>query len=112
MISITTAAAAHLRGIIKHSRGQPGQAVKLISNGKNGLSMTVGAADAGDTVLEDDNGPVLIIAAGIAPRLDGLVFDRLVTEIDGQTNVSYSFRRQSAEELHPPADLLAAPSQD
>ena len=109
MISITAAAAAHLRGLIKHSRGQPEQAVKLVSNGKNGLSMSIGTAGEGDTVLHDDSGPVLIIAAEVAQRLDGLVFDRLVTEVDGQPNVGYSFRRPTeAEVAGPGADAPLA----
>jgi Fe-S cluster assembly iron-binding protein IscA len=99
MISITPAAAAHLRTIIKHSRAQANTAVRLISNGKNGLSMTIGCAADGDTVLTDDVGPVLIIAHDIAGRLDGLVFDRFVDEVDGQTNVGLTFRKPTDTEL-------------
>ncbi|MCC6626795.1 MAG: hypothetical protein IT340_05250 [Chloroflexi bacterium] len=107
MISITAAAAAHLRAIIKHSRGQADSAVRLISNGKNGLSMTVGPAADGDTVLTDDTGPVLIIARDIAGRLDGLVFDRFVDEVDGQTNVGLTFRK--ATEADRPDPVTPAP---
>jgi Fe-S cluster assembly iron-binding protein IscA len=99
MITLTTPAAAHLRAIMKHGRVPADHAVRLISNGKNGLSMTIGAAAEGDTVLTDETGPVLIIARDMASRLDGLVFDRVVTDIDGQTNVELSFRRPTAEEL-------------
>jgi hypothetical protein len=64
--------------------------------------MSIGTAGEGDTVLHDDSGPVLIIAADIAPRLDGLVFDRLVTQVDGQPNVGYSFRRPVGDEIGGP----------
>jgi hypothetical protein len=66
--------------------------------------MTIGPAADGDTVLSDETGPVLIIAHDIAGRLDGLVFDRFVDEIDGQTNVGLTFRKPTEVELRGPAE--------
>jgi Fe-S cluster assembly iron-binding protein IscA len=92
MISVTRQAATELRVLIKHSHGQPGQAMRLASNGKVGISMGLDLAHAGDVVLEDRGVPVLIIAGGLARPLDGLVFDWLVSEVDGRRTAGFTFR--------------------
>lgn len=99
MISVTPAAASYLRSLIRHSRGQPGQVVKLLFDGKNGLVMTMSQPSEGDTVLEDGSGPVLVIEPALAARLDGLVFDQIGSEVDGRAATTYSFRRPTGDEL-------------
>jgi Fe-S cluster assembly iron-binding protein IscA len=105
MISVTSPAAAELQALLKHSRAQPGQGVKLAPNGKGGLSMTIGAPCAGDTVIHRDDIPLLIVDGSIAGRLDGLVFDYLMTEVDGRPNNGFTFRRPGADESPAPSGL-------
>jgi Fe-S cluster assembly iron-binding protein IscA len=108
MIAITPAAVGQLRGLIKHSRGQPGLALKLISDGRNGITMTMGQADESDVVIRDDGAPILIIASALASRLDGLIFDWLVTEVNNERRGGFSFRPAVGEEI----DGAAPPDQE
>jgi Fe-S cluster assembly iron-binding protein IscA len=106
MITVTAHAATELRSLLKHSRALPTHAVRLAANGKGGLSMTISAAAAGDLVISRDDSPLLIVAGDIAARLDGLVFDYLVSEVDGQPNRGFTFRRPRADEAVPPAEAV------
>lgn len=105
MIGITRRAATELRSILSASRAQPGHALRLAPDGKGGIRMQVGPASDHDVVIEDQTGPVLLIGAELARRLQGLVFDWLITEVQGSPRASLSFRLRLDEET----DLLPPP---
>ncbi len=92
MISVTPRATTELRSLLTHSRAQSGHALRLALNGKGGINMHIGEAQASDTVVEDTVGPVLIVAAQLADRVKGLVFDWVITDVQGLTRGGFSFR--------------------
>ncbi len=93
MITLTAAAAADLRSLLKHGRARPGQGVTVSPNGHGGLILGIGAGAAGDTVVCDGDVPLLIVAQRIAGVLDGLVFDCPLREVDGRSGRHLTFRR-------------------
>jgi len=99
MILVTPAAAGALRSLLKHSRATAGHAVRLIPDRRGGLSMLVGPPEAGDEVIQDSGAAVLIVAAALVPRLDGLVFDWGARETDGETHRDFGLRRPRGDEV-------------
>ena len=98
MISVTARATTELRSLLTHSRAQSGHALRLALNGKGGINMHIGEAQASDTVVEDTVGPVLIVAAQLADRVKGLVFDWVIADVQGLTRGGFSFRAPLDEE--------------
>lgn len=99
MVLVTPAAASELRSLLKHSRATSGHAVRLIAGRQGGLGMLVGPPEAGDEVIRDGDAVVLIVAAALVARLDGLVFDWSAREIDGQTQRDFGLRRPRGDEV-------------
>lgn len=99
MVLVSPAAANELRSLLKHSRATPGHAVRLIPGHLERLNMLIGPPEAGDEVIWDNGAIVLIISAALVTRLDGLVFDWSVHELDGQTHRDFGLRRPKRDEF-------------
>jgi hypothetical protein len=103
MISVTRRAAVEIRGLLKphrptQSRARGGHVLRLTFDGRSGIAMGLGAPAADDVVIGDADGPVLAISAGLAPRLDGLVFDWIIAEVQGLGRGGFSFRPRLDED--------------
>lgn len=98
MLHVTQRATTELRSLIKDSRAKASEAVKFVPNGRGGLAMTVGAAAAGDMVIQADGRSVLIVAAALAPRLDGRLLDVIETTVDDRVTLAFTLRAPTAEE--------------
>ena len=107
MIRITPAAARELRGMLVKGRAAPTLALRLSLDGRGGIDQTVGAARAGDLLFVDEAGPLLLISAELTRRLDGLVFDVVVSLDQMRPHAGLAFRRPAAAE----GDLLAPEDQ-
>jgi len=99
MVLVTPAAAGELRALLKHSRATGAQALRLIPDGRDGIGMMVSVPEDGDEVVEDGVGPVLIIAAPLVGPLNGLVFDWVTVEIDGEARRGFTLREAGAGDL-------------
>jgi hypothetical protein len=89
---------AALRSVLRHGRGRPGQGVKVAPDGRGGLILTISAPSTDDLVVYRDEAPLLIVAASLAGRVDGLLFDCLVTRDDDTRIRGFTFRRPRAGE--------------
>jgi len=105
MIYVTRRAASEIRGLLKHSRASAGHVLRLAFDGKHGIAMRMGEPAGDDVVIGDADGPVLAITPELARRLDGLVFDWVISEVQGLGRGGLSFRPLLDEE----PDLIAAP---
>ena len=86
MIDVTRCAAIEIRSLLthsKHSRASAGHVLRLTFDGKSGIAMGLGEPAGDDVVIGDVDGPVLAIAPQLARRLDGLVFDWIISEMQG-----------------------------
>ena len=113
MISLTPRAARELRMILTRVHARPDEALRLALDGRGGISRIVSTASGSDLRFADEAGPVLLIGAELAQRVDGLVFDSIRHEDhQGVLQVGLSFRRPTAEErpqaLPPPPEAGAA----
>ena len=79
MIQVTPAAARELRGMLVKGRAEPHTGLRLSLDGRGGIDQTVGAIRAGDLLFVDEAGPILLISAELTRRLDGVVFDVIVS---------------------------------
>jgi hypothetical protein len=107
MIYVTRRAAVQVRDLLKQSRAAAGHVLRLTFDGKSGIAMGLGEPAGADVVIGDAGGPVLAISAELAPRLDGLVFDWIVSEVRALGPGGLSFRPRLDEEpdLIGPADI-------
>ena len=80
MIDVTSRAANQIRSLLKQSRAPAGHVLRLSFDGKRGLAMGLGQPAGDDVVIGDADGPVLAIPPQLAQRLDGLVFDWIISE--------------------------------
>lgn len=99
MVLVTPAAAGELRALLKHSRATGEQALRLVPDGRDGIGMMVSVPEAGDEVVADEAGPVLIIAAALVSPLSGLVFDWVTVEVDGEMRRGFTLREADAGEI-------------
>ena len=102
-MSITERAIDSLRLLRYTSAAAPGQALRLAPEGEDGMQVRIAAPEAGDQVLEDKEGPVLIIAAALGPRLEGLVFDQVSVPgehgAQDEQRTAFTLRAPHADEL-------------
>ena len=106
MIYVTARAANQVRSLLKQSRATADHVLRLTFDGKSGIAMGLGAPVGDDVVIGDADGPVLAIPPQLAGRLDGLVFDWIISEVRGLGSGALSFRPRLDEEpdLTVPAD--------
>ena len=93
MIEVTEQAAKELRSLLKDSKAGPRHAVRLASDNRGGLTMTICEPKDGDTIITAGDLPVLIVADSVVKALDGLIFDYATREVDGNPHHGFQFRR-------------------
>ncbi len=98
MIYVTARAADQIRSLLKQSRAAADHVLRLTFDGKSGIAMGLGAPAGDDVVIGDADGPVLAIGPQLARRLDGLVFDWIISEVRGLGSGALSFRPRLDEE--------------
>ncbi len=98
MIDVTWRAANQIRSLLKQSRAAAGHVLRLTFDGKTGIAMGLGEPAEDDVVIGDADGPVLAIPPQLAQRLDGLVFDWIISEVRGLGSGTLSFRPRLDEE--------------
>jgi hypothetical protein len=108
MIYVTPRAAVEIRALLERPRAEAGHALRLALDGRSGIVMQLRAPTGNDAVLADAHGVLLAIAPELARRLDGLVFDWVVSEVQGLRHGGFSFRPQLGEE-QPDLIALTAP---
>jgi Fe-S cluster assembly iron-binding protein IscA len=82
MIQVTERAADGLKEILATSRVRSDQGVKLVPDDSGGIGMTIGRANEGDVIFDDERKPFLIVDAGIVRHLEGATID--MTKSDGE----------------------------
>ncbi len=98
MIYVTWRAANQIRSLLKQSRAAAGHVLRLTFDGRKGIAMGLGEPAGDDVVIGDADGPVLAIPPQLAQRLDGLVFDWIISEVRGLGSGTLSFRPRLDEE--------------
>jgi len=101
MIYVTRRAAVEIRSLLTHSsrsRTAEDRVLRLTFDGKSGIAMGLGEPAEDDVVIGDADGPVLAIPPQLARRLDGLVFDWIISEVRGLGSGAWSFRPRLDEE--------------
>jgi hypothetical protein len=93
MITVSEQAVTELQALLRSIRAPRGHGVKLIPDRKGGISITIDAPGAGDTVIQRDEAPLLIVDGSLVGPLDGLVLDSQIIEVDGRMSTEFTFRR-------------------
>ncbi len=103
MMWVTERAIDALRLVRYTSGAAPGQGLRLAPEGAAGMTVCMAVPEPGDQVLEDKDGPVLIIAAALGPRLEGLVFDQVYVPGENgaqdEQRTTFKFRVPRDDEL-------------
>jgi Fe-S cluster assembly iron-binding protein IscA len=75
MIRLTERAAKGLQDILVSSHALHGQAVRLVPDDGGGIAMTIDRPGHGDSVVNENARPLLIVDASLAARLNDVVLD-------------------------------------
>jgi Fe-S cluster assembly iron-binding protein IscA len=95
MLTVTDRAATELQELLAVNKAAPGQAVKLIPNSNNSISLSIGAAGENDQVIRRGDEVLLIVDSRLATALDGAQVDCETAMVEGQPRAEFKLRTSS-----------------
>ncbi len=93
MITVTERAASALEALLADGDAKPGQGVKLVPSGTDGVGMTIEAPNEGDEVIRRADEPLLIVDRALTRPLDGAQIDCVDVAVDGQAPTRFTLSR-------------------
>lgn len=95
MITVTERAATAFEALLNENDAQPGQGVKLVSDGQGSIGMVIQEPEAGDEIVRRGDEPLLIVDSAIGQMLDGAVIDCADESPNGQSPMRFKLSRGS-----------------
>ena len=75
MLDVSTDAKTKLGALLDAHRTEPGQVIRLVVDRNAEFSVVLSSVREGDVIVEDDDGPILVVDAGTGDLLDGMILD-------------------------------------